>query len=175
MKNFEVVGLLTYLNSDDAKKMQFTETSHYFTNKRNISKLEEYVKTLQDAEKQYKTPSEKFVEYETKKMELVKPFFKKDEQGVEVKNAQGNPLLVEGCEKEVTEIIIKLNEEYKETLEDRTSSLIKWEEFYASETDSDFSIKKLPASALKQSFVDSLTKGQFDSIEPMLEDDSASN
>lgn len=173
MKNFQVVSLLNYLNSDEAKKLQFSETCHYFTNKRNIAKLEDYVKTLQEAEKQYKTPSDTFVEYEKKKMDLVTPFFQKDEQGNVVKNSEGFPKIAEGTDEEVKAIIIKLNEEYLPTLEERTMSLVKWEEFYTSDVDSEFSIKKIPASALKSSCLDSLTKGQFDVLELMLEDDSS--
>lgn len=173
MKNYQAVSLLNYLNSDEAKHLQFTETRHYFTNKRNTNKLEEYVKTLQDAEKQYKTPSEKFVEYEKKKLDLVSPYFQKDEQGNVVKNSEGFPKLIDGTDEEVKAIIIKLNEEYLPTLEERTASLVKWEEFYASDVDSEFSLKKIPASALKPSCLDSLTKGQFDVLELMLEDDSS--
>jgi len=78
-------------------------------------KIEEYEKAIREASK----PSDKFNEYEAKRMELVTKYAKKNKDGSIMTDKNGNAVLSEANKKKFNEEFNKLAEEYKEVIEKR--------------------------------------------------------
>jgi hypothetical protein len=101
----------------------------------NLENLESEIKAINEAKK----PSAKYEEYQQKKTMIGEKYSDKDENGKPILvESMGNQIYkVEVNKEEATKEIIKLNEEYSETIKERQKGLKEFQELMEEEVEVD--------------------------------------
>jgi hypothetical protein len=147
MKRIELIKLLDKLNAVDQTWKYEMEFSYGIA--RDIKILEPVVEILK---KQQQQPPEKYIEFEKKKMDLVREYSVKDVNGnPDVKIQNGQQLVAVTNQQELTTKITSLADKYKEAIETFDRNEKEYNSFLQEEFIESINLYKINKSDLPKS------------------------
>jgi len=119
---------------------------------KNLKNIEEEYNKVQESLQNIIQPSEKLVEFEQKRLELLRKYSEKDNDGEIKKDIRGNAIIAEDKKEEFQKEMEDLLEEYKDVIEERNKQLQEYNEILNEEfDDSNISVTKIKLDLIPDS------------------------